>query len=346
MYIHATACISPQPTFNGDFFSTGAVINSGTHYMALEPDYMGSIPLGQVRRMGRSVRMATGAAMPLLQQFQVDGIILGTTDGGMGDCHRFLDQIMEYAEGTLTPTNFVQGAPGAPAGGLALMTRNSGYNNTHSNKGLSFENALIDAQLLLHEGVVRQLLVGCVEEISDAQFNIERVAGYVKESAGPAADLLGSRTPGTVNGEGAAMFILNAEPTGAYARVKDVATYSGDSMADLSLLIKEFITRNGLETTDVDVLLSGLNGDVRTDGLYEAGSQAMPDASVIPYKTLFGESPSASGFACWYAAQAIAGHRAPIGPITPAWPDPLRHVLVHNHFQGHQHGLILLSSVA
>jgi 3-oxoacyl-(acyl-carrier-protein) synthase len=339
------ACISPQPTFNGEFFTTGAVVNSGTHYMAIEPDYMGSIPLGQLRRMGRSVRMATGAAMPLLQQFRVDGIILGTTDGGMGDCHRFLDQIMEYAEGTLTPTNFVQGAPGAPAGGLALMTRNSGYNNTHSNKGLSFENALIDAQLLLNEGVVNQLLVGCVEEISDAQFNIERIAGYVKDVAGSAQELISSATPGTVNGEGAAMFIVNNEPSGAAVHVVDVATYSGDSMADLSLLIKELINRNGLKTEDVKVLLSGHNGDVRTDNMYSAGRDVLPHASVIPYKTLFGESPSASGFACWYAAQVMAGKCPPNGPITPSWTRDARHVLIHNHFQGQQHGLILLSKV-
>lgn len=345
MYIHATACISPQPTFSGEFLATGAVINSGTHYMALEPDYMGSIPLGQLRRMGRSVRMATGAAMPLLQQFNVDGIILGTTDGGMGDCHRFLDQIMEYAEGTLTPTNFVQGAPGAPAGGLALMTRNSGYNNTHSNKGLSFENALVDAQLLLHEGVARQLLVGCVEEISDAQFNIERIAGYVKDVAGPATELLGSATPGTVNGEGSAMFIVNMESDGAMARITDATTFSGDSMSDLDHVIQELIARNGLDARDMNVLMSGLNGDVRTDGMYAAGARVLPHAVMIPYKTLFGESPSASGFACWYAAQVLAGSRPPIGPITPPWPDQVRHVLIHNHFQGQQHGLILLSNV-
>ena len=165
MYIRALSCISPQATFNNEFFTSEPVVHTGTQFMAIEPSYKGVIPNGILRRMGRSNRMATGAAMPLLEKHRVTGIIIGTTDAGMEDCHRFLNQIVKYDEGTLTPTGFVQGSPSSVAGGLSLMSKNSGYNITHSNKGLSFENCLVDAMMLLEDGSAQSLLVGGVEEI-------------------------------------------------------------------------------------------------------------------------------------------------------------------------------------
>jgi hypothetical protein len=103
MFIKDLTCISPQRTFEGDLFQDGPIVHSGSQYWAEEPSYAGVIPNGLLRRMGKSVRLATGAAMPLLTKWPVDGIIIGTTDGGMEDCHRFLNQIIEYNEGTLTP---------------------------------------------------------------------------------------------------------------------------------------------------------------------------------------------------------------------------------------------------
>ncbi|MDP6908854.1 MAG: beta-ketoacyl synthase chain length factor, partial [Flavobacteriales bacterium] len=180
MFIKDLACISPQRTFpstgsgqaENEFFAKEPIVYAGSQFKAVEPSYS-EIPRGQLRRMGKSNRMATGAGIPLLQKWNTDGIIIGTTDGGMEDCHKFLNQIIQYEEGTLTPTGFVQGSPSSPAGGLALMSSNSGYNNTHSNKGLSFENCLMDANLLFLEGRAKSLMVGCVEEISQAQYRIE-----------------------------------------------------------------------------------------------------------------------------------------------------------------------------
>ncbi|RZM12149.1 MAG: hypothetical protein EOO88_45975 [Pedobacter sp.] len=124
--------------------------------------------------MGKAVRMGVGAAMPLLQhQEAVDGIIIGTANGGMEDCIKFLNQVIDYDEGLLTPGNFVQSTPNAVAGQLGLMTKNQCYNITHVHRGLSFEMALIDAMMQVKENPGKQYLLGSVDEISDYNFNID-----------------------------------------------------------------------------------------------------------------------------------------------------------------------------
>ena len=62
----------------------------------------------------------------------------------MEDCIKFLNQIVEYKEGLLTPANFVQSTSNAAAAQIALVTKNHQYNITHVHRGLAFENALMD----------------------------------------------------------------------------------------------------------------------------------------------------------------------------------------------------------
>jgi 3-oxoacyl-(acyl-carrier-protein) synthase len=296
--------------------------------------------------MGKSVRLATGAAMPLLTEHKVDGIIIGSTDGGMEDCHRFLNQVIEYNEGTLTPTTFVQGSPSAVAGGLALMAKNSGYNNTHANKGISFENGLMDAWLLMQEGAVKSMMVGCVEEISPAQYRIETLAGFIKQDEVRADELFESTSAGAVNGEGAAMFVVQAAAEGALAEIVDFDVISFPSMDDLKLKAKTLLERNGLSLADVDAVMMGLSGDANSDAVYRDFADAvLPNAGRLSFKNLFGESPSASAFATWYAAQLLSGKEPAGMTVLKAAARLLRTVLIHNHYQGKQHGFVLMRGV-
>jgi len=347
MYIRDLRCISPQRTFDGEgLFTEGPIIHSGSQYWADEPSYAGTIPNGLLRRMGKSVRLATGAAMPLLTEHKVDGIIIGSTDGGMEDCHRFLNQVIEYNEGTLTPTTFVQGSPSAVAGGLALMAKNSGYNNTHSNKGISFENGLMDAWLLMKEGAVKSMMVGCVEEISPAQFRIETLAGFIKKDEVQADELFDSKSAGAVNGEGAAMFVVQDSSEGAIAEIVDFDVISFPTLDDLFAKASQLLQRNGLAFSDVDAVMMGLSGDANSDAVYhDFADVVLPDAGRLSFKNLFGESPSASAFATWYAGQLLSG-REPIGmTVLKAASKPLRTVLIHNHYQGKQHGFVLMRGI-
>src|SRR4051794_27018158 len=105
-YIHQTRCISPQQMFlNVNIELLNPSVEN--KLKVVEPAYEG-IPFSILRRMGKAVRIGVGAAMPLIQNTPgLNGIVIGTANGGMEDCIKFLNQIIEYNEGTLTPTNFV-----------------------------------------------------------------------------------------------------------------------------------------------------------------------------------------------------------------------------------------------
>lgn len=345
MYIKAHSCISPQPTHEGSFFDNEPLVFTASQLKASEPGYS-EIPRSQLRRMGKSNRMATGAAMPLLEEYKTDGIIIGTTDGGMEDCHRFLNQIIKYEEGTLTPTGFVQGAPSSPAGGLALMAINSGYNNTHSNKGLSFENCLMDADLLFAEGRANRLLVGCVEEISQAQNRIETLAGFIKQEEISTDKLVGCGTAGAVNGEGAAMFVVEADNNDALAEIIDFDMISYPTFEELTKKVDLLLDRNQVSKNDIDALMLGYSGDSNSDNWYDEFSEKIfPETGVLSFKNLFGETPSASAFATWFAAELVSGKTAPQLAIQKPIKSELKTILIYNHYQGSQHGFVLVRGV-
>lgn len=345
MYIKDLSCISPQQTMDQSLFENNFRIIAGNKMSAIEPSYADLIPAGQLRRMGKASRIGIGAALPLLKKYPaVNGIILGTANGGLEDAMKFLNQIEQYNEGTLTPTNFVQSTPNAVAGALSLMTNNTAYNNTHVHKGLAFENALVDAQLLFEEDETLSLIVGNVEEISDWNFNIELLEGQYKNEDITNASLLGSETPGTICGEGAAMFIVEEHKQNAIASIKDVGQICFPEESDVVDLIRSMLTANGLMISDLHGLMLGLNGDSRTDFWYRNVVSALfPMQTLFAFKNLCGEYPTASAFAVWLASNIIQGKEVPGEIILRPGEDEVRNILIYNHYKGNQHGFILMT---
>ena len=344
MYIKATISISPQDDFSGSELKE----HLGDKYFAVEPSYEGLIQAGALRRMGKAVRMGVGAGALLLKEApEVDGILVGTANGGLEDCIKFLNQIVDYNEGTLTPTNFVQSTPNAIAGQLALIHRNTGYNITHVHGGLSFENTLIDAALLFEQGEANTLLVGGIEEISEYNHNIDRISGVFKEEPGSSVSLLTSTSTGTVSGEGAAMFLVEkvASKQGQ-VRIREVATLSFVTPTQVEAKLLDMLNRLGLNTEDIDALMLGYNGDVDSAVWYDRIRGLFPpDLPVFSFKNACGEYPTASAFALWLSHEILTGRQVPAGLLfsgkTPAKP---RKLLIYNHFREEEHGFMLVES--
>ncbi|MET7257753.1 beta-ketoacyl synthase chain length factor [Dyadobacter fermentans] len=345
MYITDSACISPQRTFDEAFFEGDIKVHEGDRYIAVEPAYGQLIPAGLLRRMGKAVRMGVGAGLPLIQNAQIEGIVLGTANGGLEDCLKFLNQIVDYNEGTLTPTNFVQSTPNAVAGNLALMSKTTGYNTTHVHKGLAFEAALLDTMLLLEEKRGKMFLVGSIEEISDYNHNIDLLAGSFKSGHFTSENLFTLDSPGSANGEGAAMFIVNAERTDdAVAQIRDVFQSNNLDEKQLVPVVNAFLQRNGLQPADIDAVIMGISGDNRTDHWYFNLQKALfEEANIYTYKNMVGDYPTGSAFATWMGAQVLAGKRVPEACV---WaqknPRTPKHILIYNHYKASQHGFILL----
>ncbi|TKT90919.1 beta-ketoacyl synthase chain length factor [Dyadobacter frigoris] len=349
MFIKDLSCISAQQTYDDAFFEIELRVNTGNRYTALEPGYGNLIPAGLLRRMGKAVRMGVGAGLPLIQKnAELDGIILGTANGGLEDCLKFLNQIVDYNEGTLTPTNFVQSTPNAVAGNLALMSKNTGYNATHVNKGLAFEGALMDAFLLFDEGKAESLLLGSIEEISDYNYNIDMLAGSWKKEETTSETLLNSATPGTVCGEAAVMVVVEAQKSvDSLVEIVDVEQISYADKDKVKEKLIYFLSKNNIELSEIDTLILGYSGDSRSDHWYNWLHENLFSESVVyNYKNLVGEFPTATAFAVWMGVHILTGKKMPDETLlTKVVKRKSEKILVYNHHKGIQHGFILMSGL-
>jgi hypothetical protein len=346
MFIHEFSAVSPQESFLfGDMNALNPPANNKLY--ATEPAYEG-IPKGALRRMSKPVRMGVGAAYPLLDKpILPAGIIMGTANAGMDDCFHFLQQIVQYDEGLLTPGNFVQSTPNALPAQLSMMTHNHGYNITHVHLGLAFENALIDAYLMLADNPANTYLVGAVDDISAYNHNINRLEGWYKTGDVTGFDLYEPGSAGSIPGEGAAIFRVNATREGSVARVVAVDTLHSTRIEQVANHLREFLEQNLPVGETVDILLSGENGDSRLLAYYVACEKEVGDrAIVLRFKHMSGEYPTATSFGCWIAAyifqqQSVPGHMVKYRGIIPT---PFRNILLYNNFKGNQHSFILLSA--
>jgi hypothetical protein len=336
-YIHQTSCISPQNTFQ-EVDLESVLTSVENNLWVKEPSY--EIPIGLLRRMGKAVRIGVGAGLPLVKDNNLDGIVIGTANGGLEDCIKFLNQIVEYEEGRLTPTNFVQSTPNAVAGQLGLMSANKGYNITHTHRGLAFENALLDVAMLLKENPSHSYLLGGLDEISSYNNTLEDLGHWYKKEIVSSLDLYKTDSPGSLAGEGAAMFVVNNKPQGAVAKVEDMAFLH---TADLDMVTKHF--KRLVTDKKVDLLLTGENGDNRFTRYYEACENLVSlNTSVARYKHLSGEYPSSSSFALWLSCQLLTADKVPAHIIKKGATQPPKTILVYNTYKGIQHSIMRISA--
>ena len=338
MYIHHYSCISPQQTFEHADVET-LHEGAGNKLRAKEPAYEG-IPPGILRRMGKAVRMGIGAALPLIkQQSSIDGIIIGTANGGMEDCIKFLNQIIDYEDGMLTPGNFVQSTPNAIAAQMGLLNKNKGYNITHVHRGLAFENALLDAMMMIKENPGNHYLLGAVDEISAYNYNIDLLDGCFKKEIIANKDLYHTASAGTIAGEGAAMFVVNDNAENALASVKAVQTIHTKDEKEVSRNMQQFIRENLPDNETTDMLLTGENGDARLLQYYTGVESLFDERTTIArFKHMCGEYPTASSVALWLVCNS---HQWPAHMIKKQGAAaPVRNIIIYNNYRGLQHAFI------
>jgi Beta-ketoacyl synthase, N-terminal domain len=345
-YFHSPVCLSPQNSFP-EVDLTQIRESKNNLLEVIEPAYPG-IPAGARRRMAKSVRMAVGAALPILEKFpQPNGIVIATANGGMEDCIKFLNQIVEYNEGLLTPANFVQSTPNAGASQIALVTKNHNYNITHVHRGLAFENALMDTMMLLKENTDAGYLLGSMDVISAYNYNIDRNAGCFRDEPILNTHLFQSKAKGTIPGEGAFMALMNNQQVGASAELIAVKTmHSRDPQVVLKSLEK-FISEHFMPGEWPDLLLTGEDGDERLSPFYDIVESFMNESvQVARFKHFCGDYCTASSFASWLAIQIFESGEVPVLLIKKAATNkPIKRILIYNNYRGAQHAFILVSAV-
>lgn len=344
VYIHQSSCISHLPTFT-EVNLEDLIPSVNNQLAAIEPKYH-SIPPGQLRRMGRALRMGVGTSMQLLEKNTVNGILIATANGGIEDSITFLNQIIDYQEGRLTPTNFVQSTFNAIAGLSGMITKNHGYNATHVHRGLAFENALLDTIMLLRENPGHTYLVGGVDEISVRNYRMEALAGWYKKEELSNLDLYTSNTPGTMPGEGAAMFIANSSADNATAKLRDIQMLQSSNVHLVQHRLKLFLQKNAAEG-NIDLFLSGESGDSRFQKFYTTCEQAVgADTSIARFKHAFGEFQTVSALAFWLSVYALnTQHLSEHFFKRTGSRKQIERILIYNNYQGVQHSFMLLEKL-
>ena len=345
LFIHQYAAISAQATFpNGYIDEVFAPVENKLY--AKEPLYE-EIPKGSLRRMSKPVRMGIGAAMAVLKDASTPaGIIIGTANAGMDDCFRFLEQLIQYEEGPLTPGSFVQSTPNALPGQLGMMTQNHGYNVTHVHLGTAFENALIDAAMMVEENPEATYLVGAVDDISAYNHNINRLDGWYKENFPANGDFYATGVNGSIPGEGAAMFHVSGKSVGSIAGIVAIDTLHTSEPAVAGAHLARFLALHLPEGNPLDIFLSGENGDQRMLSFYMAcEAELAPSTAVLRFKHLSGEFPTASSMGVWISCSIFQRQRFPQHLLkSPSACTQFKYILLYNTFKGVQHSFILLSA--
>ncbi|WP_025761941.1 beta-ketoacyl synthase chain length factor [Dyadobacter tibetensis] len=311
-YITASSSITHQPTFQRKGFSEHlTALQQDTEVMA--PNYKDYIDGGLLRRMSKILRMSIACAKDCLQQSghqQPQAIVVGTGLGCMHETEKFLSNSLTLS-GMLPPTSFIQSTHNTIAGQISLILGNHGYNMTHSQNSLSFEHALIDAQLLQSEGEGPVLVGGADEHIPFLDIVTQQL-------------LPDNKWPVT---SGASFFMLeNTRKPQSVALLDVEVHYLAD---DQDACLRGFLGRNGIALQDLDLVIRARTGDVWDDLL---PGKLFAANRILPYLACSGLYMAAAAFGFHYAVDKMLanGH--------------IKHTLILNNLSSDRLGLIILKN--
>ena len=317
MYISAASTISHQPTFRDKGFSS-RVQELHKSSQLISPDYAEYIPAMERRRMSDVQKMSIACSMDCLRQAAIDrpdAIIVGTSMGCCVNVRTFLDKILSANGGPLSPTSFIVSTHNTVAGQISMLLKNNGYNMTHTQNSLSFEQALIDAMLGIKEGF-EHVLVGGADEVEESLYDMK--ARLMDEQLLPAS--------------GASFFILSVEKGGpGVVRLLDVGSFG--LIHSIKEHIEQFLLSKGLSAGSIDQVLYAVNNKERMDELRLLFKQEQ----LFDYQKITGTYYTNPAFAMHYAIDSLSHG-------TDSALTKNKNILVCNNVIPENLGLILLAA--
>lgn len=337
LYIISACSVSAQNTYHADRFANPVISSDNGQLYVIDPDYTKYISPVAIRRMSRFLKRGITAGMKCLEDASVktpDAIILATARGSVTDMELFLKDMINLKEEALTPTSFIQSTYNSINGWIAMLSKCTGYNQAFVHRGFSLELTLFDARLFLAEANGKKyVLTGGFDELTPEYYTIRSKIDYYKQPPVNSAALLQHRdTPGSVAGEGAHFFTVSNDPANAVCVLHDVQMLYQPTGEELQRAISGMLQSNDLNRDDIDILVSGMNGDSRNKYLVDpllAGCSA--NTTVAAFKHLSGEYDTASGFGLWLACHIISTQRVPAEVIyRQGVSERIRNILIVN----------------
>ena len=348
IYIYGFNSISIQPTFQENYFFEEISKYSENGIKVIDPDYKEFVPALQLRRMGKSMRMAVYAAQKAIQSAgnpKIDAVITGTGEGCMRDSEKFVEALWENDGGMLNPTPFIQSTHNMAAATVALALGCKGYNMTYTNNSNSFESALMDAQLYVNEHPDEMILVGGLDEISEQTTEFWSSIGWLNPKNPQIPIDLNQKSNGEIVSEGAGFFLVSGvENENALGKIFGIKTaYEVDNVNDFIL---DFIRENNVEISDLDAVILGNNGDSKFDQIYlELAENLFKNTPQIVYKNVLGEFDTVNAIAVEIALKVFEYQKIPLSlKMNNLDRNSYRKILIYNQRRGKNHSCILLEN--
>ncbi len=351
LYITGLGNISPQKTWDNNHFLDEVEGVETNRLQCQDPNYKEYITGDMVRRMSRIIKMGMAAGKICLADAECtmpDAIITGTGLGCIEDTEKFLTNMIRNNEEFLTPTSFIQSTHNTVSAQIALVLKCHNYNFTYVHRGFSFESALLDCFIRITSGESGTVLLGGMDEMTPNTFTILQRLGHYKMKPVNNLGLLKDNSRGAIAGEGAAFFLLSANPGAKnYAKIEALDTFYKPVSVSIPAHISAFLERSGKSIDEIDLILLGISGDLVNDKVYsDVRGQMFKEKSQAWFKHLCGEYQTASSFGLWLAAMAIKNRQVPetvrLNGVIPGKPG---NILIYNHYRNLEHSLMLVSSL-
>ncbi len=352
IYINGIGNISPQKTFDNNLFLEEVVRHEGAFLKCIEPNYGDILPKGKLpRRLSRSVKIGVASATIALKDAGIhspDAIITGTGMGMLADTERFLTTMIDNNEKFLNPTAFIQSTHNTIGAYIAVMLDCNKYNLTYVHGKLSFENALLNAWVMLQEYPEYNILVGGIDEMTEQHHQIKTVNHKFKKELIDHIKLIDSKSKGVYPGEGSIFFSLSRQKsTNSYALINGMETYyKPENEAVLKKKITEFLERKKLSVDRIDLVIFGLDGDQDSTKIYRNLQNGLFHNNRQAYfKHLCGEYPTSIAFAVWLAANILKHQVVPeiICLNNYSASGNTHNILIYSQERNVNHTIILIS---
>ncbi len=224
------------------------------------------------------------------------GIIIASAMGPHATIFKFLDGVIDYGDGNVSPTTFAHSIHNSAASYVAATLGFQGPAMTITSFYFAFQQALQLAYAWLNEERVKQVLVGVSEECSTAMEYI--CAEKLSIATGGKMNPLSCAVkPETVPGEGSVFFLVSLDPNkkkyGAFSEVVMAEKAGGWNDVNLSIL--------------------SLHGMAGSEKIYE--SVLPPKAAAAAYSNVYGGILSAGAFECAAAALMLKNQIQYASPV-------------------------------
>jgi 3-oxoacyl-[acyl-carrier-protein] synthase II len=210
------------------------------------------------------------------------GIILATAFGPQVTAFRFLDEIIDHGDASVSPTLFSNSVHNAAASYVASALKNRGPTLTVTQFAFSFHQALILASAWIREQRCQNVLVGSVEECGAVmEYICSKKLGIAED--GRIKPFEFSRSPSAAPGEGS-VFLLLTRAVGSkrYCELRGVSVNDEAREENPDLCIIDADGMSGDETCYAEI--------------------AGQDTMMAGYSPLFGSMMTGSAFHCASAA--------------------------------------------